>query len=220
MSNNYMPAKDADFTAWADTFIAYLEPNIAHFGLVVGDLVPFADHHPEWDTLLAQHYTAQATAQSYCSAKNEERKAFDTVIRALVKKINASPNTTDADREALGIKTAAPQVPAGASVDKPLGLIDVNARLKHVIRIRNTNGSTVSRSRPVGAIGCEIWRTVGTLPSGAGDGELAAVAYKSPFSLEYAPDDAGKTVYYMLRWVNREGQIGNWSETEAATIAA
>ena len=32
--------------------------------------------------------------------------------------------------------------------------------------------------------------------------------------------DAGKPVYYLLRWVGARGEKGPWSETETATIAA
>jgi hypothetical protein len=36
---------------------------------------------------------------------------------------------------------------------------------------------------------------------------------------EFEGKDAGKTAYYMLRWVTTRGEKGPWSETVAATIA-
>ena len=40
-----------------------------------------------------------------------------------------------------------------------------------------------------------------------------------PYTAEYPGADAGKTAYYMLRWVTTRGDKGPWSETVAATIA-
>jgi hypothetical protein len=41
----------------------------------------------------------------------------------------------------------------------------------------------------------------------------------SPYVAEFEGRDAGKTAYYVLRWVTTRGEKGLWSETVAATIA-
>ena len=41
---------------------------------------------------------------------------------------------------------------------------------------------------------------------------------RTPFVVQYGDEDAGKTAYYIARWVNNEGK-GPWSETVSATIA-
>lgn len=41
---------------------------------------------------------------------------------------------------------------------------------------------------------------------------------RAGFVAEYNGEDGGKIAHYMLRWVNRRGQKGPWSETVSATI--
>ncbi len=222
MSTSYFPSNDSAFSSWADTFIAYLEPNVARFGLAIPDLVPLVDVHPLWDTILGEHFTAQATAKSMTSQKNVTRDTFEEVIRSLVNRINAYPGTTDADREALGIKSAQPVQTTGMDTipDTPIALIDVGGRLKHVLRVQNSTGQGVSRSKPAGALGCEVWRKVGDAPQPGEELQYVGLVTRNPFPIEYTSVDGGKQVHYMLRWVNSKGVYSSWSETESATIAA
>lgn len=40
----------------------------------------------------------------------------------------------------------------------------------------------------------------------------------TPYVMEYDGADANKAAHYMLRWVNRKGESGPWSQTVSATI--
>lgn len=44
------------------------------------------------------------------------------------------------------------------------------------------------------------------------------LATRSPGQVEYGASDAGRTARYILRWLNRCGAKGPWSETASATI--
>ena len=65
---------------------------------------------------------------------------------------------------------------------------------------------------------------IGTPPSditGGGDPKdltFLALDTATPYLAEYASADAGKTAYYMLRWVSTRDEKGPWSETVEATI--
>ncbi len=43
---------------------------------------------------------------------------------------------------------------------------------------------------------------------------------RTPYLASFDGADAGKTAYYMLRWVSTTGEKGPWSETATATIGA
>ncbi len=47
---------------------------------------------------------------------------------------------------------------------------------------------------------------------------LQAVDRSTPYWMEFASDDAGKTAWWALRWVNTAGEHGPWSTTVSATI--
>ena len=42
----------------------------------------------------------------------------------------------------------------------------------------------------------------------------------TPAVTEFAVPEAGKTAYYMLRWLSTHGEAGPWSETLTVTISA
>jgi len=95
--------------------------------------------------------------------------------------------------------------------------VDINARLRHDIRLQNEAGG---KARPFGVIGAEIWHKVGSPPAGPADCTFLATTTRSTHLAEYDDGDGGKSVYYITRWINSRGETGPWSETVAATIAA
>jgi hypothetical protein len=221
--SSFIPYNDAQFSNWAANFVAYVTANFADFGLAITDVDTLQDLKSPWDLSFAAHQEAQLAAKSATADKNTKRAAYESDIRTIAARINAYAGTTLAQREALGIvsssfATATPDL--GASDDTPLALVDIGNRLKHVLTVKNISDGEVKKAKPAGAIGCEVWRKVGAAPTGPADMQLLGVAPKSPYTIEYADEDAGKTAYYALRWINSKGEKGSWSETESATIAA
>ena len=44
------------------------------------------------------------------------------------------------------------------------------------------------------------------------------LASRTPYALEFAEAERGKTVYVALSWQNGRGNIGQWSEIQSAVI--
>lgn len=84
--------------------------------------------------------------------------------------------------------------------------------------ILSHENTPTSRAKPAGAMGCEIWVKIGTAPADPCECQFLALDTASPYVAEYPGSDAGKTAYYMLRWVSTSSEKGPWSETVAATI--
>jgi hypothetical protein len=219
----YLPGNDQEFGAWVDNFIAYAAAHHAAIGLSVDDMGTLEPAHPDWDTSLTAHVAAQAGARAATAGKNDARATLEDVLRALVARIQTYPGTTEADLEALGLKSRslamATPVP-GMAEERPMALIDISARLTHVLRIQTVTATGTKRAKPQGAVGCELWRKVGEAPTGVSDMQLVGLATRSPYVVDYTDADAGKTAHYALRWVNSKGEKSSWSETESATIAA
>jgi hypothetical protein len=55
-------------------------------------------------------------------------------------------------------------------------------------------------------------------PVDPSDYAFIALDTSTPYVLDFAGADAGKTAHYILRWVSTRGQKGPWSETVSATI--
>jgi hypothetical protein len=67
-------------------------------------------------------------------------------------------------------------------------------------------------------MGCEIWNKVGEAPIGPSQVNYLGTYTRTPYMVECDEQDAGKTAYYMLRWINSRVETGPRSQTVSASI--
>jgi hypothetical protein len=211
------------FSDWLQRFLAYASTHEAALGLTETDLDTLVAIKPIWEGKLAAHVSAQTTARGARAMKDETRSDAEAIVRPLVARIQTYSGTTDADRAALGITIrSTAMVPTGETDgDRPVGFIDINQRAKHVLRVENSTEMGASKAKPSWAFGCEVWCKIGEPPASDGsDLQYVGVMTRNPHTVTHGAEDVGKTVHYMLRWVDKKGTPGHWSETQSATIAA
>jgi hypothetical protein len=88
-------------------------------------------------------------------------------------------------------------------------------RLKVFFHDRGTMGN----AKPRGTNGAIIAFAV--LDAPPDDTEVLirnVLATRTPYTLEFTEVERGKTVYLALRWQNKKGQCGPWSEIKNAII--
>ena len=100
MAGDYIPAGDAQFHAWQNNFITYVNAHLADLGLVAGDVVDLNATAATWTTDYPAHTAAQTAARGAREAKDNARDAFQDVIRPLVRRLQASPDVDDSERAA------------------------------------------------------------------------------------------------------------------------
>lgn len=218
-SSDYIPNSDGDFNAWLQNFVSNITANTSALGLTAADIAPVTDTANDWQTKYAANTTAQAAAQSARQAKDDSRSATEGVVRSLVGRLQSSNTVTDAQRQALSISVrSATRTPVGVPTSRPVAQVDISQRLRHTLSFMDELTPT-SRAKPSGIIGCELWNKIGGAPP-VDPSEMTYLATdtRSPYVVEFDGADAGKTVYYMLRWVNSRGERGPWSQTVSATI--
>ena len=218
---DYIPGGDADFNAWQANFVNYANANLANLGLVIVDLTSIFSAQAAWTPSLTAHVAAQANAQSARATKDGNRTVLESLIRALVRRLQASASVSDAEREALGITVPDLGATAAATpTTRPLCQVDASQRLRHTIDF--TDESTPTRkAKPAGVMGAEIWVKIGpTPPVDPSELTFLAVDTRTPYTTDFDGADGGKQAHYMLRWVNTRGETGPWSETATATIGA
>ena len=218
MAKDYIPHGDDEFNAWQANFVTYANANLANLGLTILDLTSIFSAQAAWTPSLTAHVAAQANAQSARATKDANRTALEVLIRALVRRLQASPSVSDAEREALGITV--PDLGAATPTTRPLCQVDASQRLRHTIDFADENTPT-RKAKPAGVMGAEIWVKIGpTPPVDPGELTFLAVDTRSPYTADFDGADGGKQAHYMLRWVNTRGETGPWSETATATIGA
>jgi hypothetical protein len=217
---DYLPGPDADYQAWVTNFVTYANANLAALGLVAADMTPVTTGQTAFNSGFSAHIAAKQAAMAAKQTKDETRSTLTAAIRPLVRRLQASPVVTDAERAALGINVRGGGGPIGPPTTAPLVSIECGNRLQHTLRFVDSATPT-RRAKPEGVLGVEIWNKVGTTPP-ANESELRFVAVDTnqPYVLDFDATDGGKTAYYWLRWVNPTGERGPWSEQAAATIAA
>ncbi len=219
---NYLPTKDAEFDEWVDNFLTYATPRMETMGFTDEDIADIVAATPLWKDALNKQIMWKAQAQGATVTKDTQRTDLEQQIRALVNRFQSGPLVTDTDRTGMRITVrGSAYVPAEMPPTlRPTGRANGGQPLKHIVSFENEGDAGVSKAKPAGIRGCEIWVKVGEAPSGPSDMTYAKTAGRTPAVVEHAEGDAGKMAYYRLRWVNQKGEAGSWSDVFQATIAA
>jgi hypothetical protein len=171
-----------------------------------------------FDGELDDYDEAQAAEDAALQAKNARRKKILDIARQHMRLMRATPNITDeklaeANLDAYDKTKTASAAPTTA----PVGWIDFG-KLKHTIYFRDS-ATPDSEAKPKGMKGAEIWRFIGSAaPASEDEYDFVTLDSGSPYVAFYTMADAGKKVFYVLRWVSNGDEKGEWSETIEATI--
>jgi hypothetical protein len=216
---DYIPSGDADFNTWQSNFINNLNTNKADFGLTNADITPLTATQSEWSSAYDAHTAAKAAADGAMQAKREARDVYESALRSMAKRVQSHSGTTDQHRAELGLKVQqGTRTSAGVPETRPVVQVDTSQRLRHTISFSDENTPN-SRAKPAGAMGCEIWSKIGDpAPTDPSQLYFLGLDTSTPYMVQFGGEDAGKTAYYMLRWVNTKGEQGPWSQTASATI--
>lgn len=217
--SDYLPRTDADFSDWLHNFNTYANANLAALGLVAGDLTPIQTASTNFDASMSANDAMQSQAQGTSMTKDGNRRTTEDLVRSLVARIQSHPSVTDAQRTSLGITVrSTSRTPVGAPTSKPIATVDTSQRLQHTISFVDESSPT-SRAKPDGVQGCEIWTKIdGPPPTDPSQLTYLATDTRTPYTAEFDGSQAGKTAYYMLRWVSTRSEAGPWSQTVSATI--
>src|SRR5690606_4546779 len=127
---------------------------------------------------------------------------------------------SNSDRERMGLTVkSGGRTPFPRPTTYPVGIIDFSARMQHTIHYTD-EASPRSRAKPAGVHGCEIWMKVGgSAPVEASELTYLTTDTHTPYIATFDGADAGKTVYYWLRWVNTRSEHGPWGSAISAMVA-
>lgn len=217
--SDYIPSSDADFDAWTRNFVDTAIADATALGLSPAQVTSLQGGQADWGVKYPASNTAQAAMNSAVQAKNDSRSGYEDLIRSLANIMQTSPQVTDAQRQSLGLNIrSTTRTAAGAPTSRPVATVDTSQRLRHTINFVDDSTPT-SRAKPEGVQGCEIWMKVGdSAPAGPNDVHYLALDTRTPYTVEFEAADAGKTAYYMLRWISTRGDTGPWSATVSGTI--
>ncbi len=188
------------------------------FALTVTETADFKNDLSDFEAALDIYDAAQAAEDTARQTKNNLRKAIVQTARQQINMARANLTADDPKLTTLGLDvydTKPTDSPAPSSV--PIAHVDYG-KLKHTIFFRDSTMPD-SEAKPDGVQGCEIWRFIGaSAPVSEKDYDFVTLDTGSPYVAFYDGADAGKNVFYILRWVSKGGEKGGWGASINATV--
>lgn len=219
MGKDYIPDSDAELASFLDNFTTRLQADKGKFSIVDAQASEMVTANSDFQSARAAVAEAQDNLNAKMEALKQAKQNAISKTREITRQLQANPSMTDEDRAAYRI-TVRDRQPTRVPVPQsfPVVVIDNSKRLQQTLRYFDVNTPS-SQARPQGIASAEIRRYIGaTPPSGPEQFERLDESRRSPYVVQYTGADAGKTAYYMMRWVNSRGERGPWSETVSATI--
>lgn len=220
MGKDFIPQSVQDFNEWQEAMISRIEQNRTLWGLTDENLAPLREQYERWRVFYPAYADKDSRSALIVKEKNERLKHYKMALRAFFAEFIAhNSRLTDLDRDILGLspRDTTPTAPSKPTT-QPVCTVDFSIRLQHSIAFVDSATPTV-RAKPQGVFGCEIWAKVGgEEPASIGELTYIATDTKTPYVMTFDLEDAGKTVYYWLRWITRSGEKGPWSKPVSAMV--
>ena len=159
---DFIPRPDATFDVWMQNFLNQVEQIGPQVGLPQSEITAVKDAASQW----VQDYNAQVAAKNAAQAatvtKDNTRDDTESVVRRVVKQLQANPQLTDGQRELLGITvpdtTPTPQSPDYVlSVPSPLLSLDFSQRQQITNHFGPNPENESENAKPEGIAGAKIW---------------------------------------------------------------
>lgn len=216
---DYIPRPDNDFLAWERNFITYALGNLVALGLVAGDLTPISAAQGTFEDALAANDAAQAAAQAARQLKVDQRAAFETLLRALVKRLQASSAVDDSERQALGITVRdAEPTPIAAPTTRPVLTLGLSQLYQITVGFAD-EGTPTKKAKPAGVQGILLQSATGaTPPASDAAWTFLALDTATPYLMAFDSAQAGTTVWFRGCWINSKSEQGPWSMAVSAKV--
>lgn len=219
MGKDFIPGPEADFIKFLGIFVAAVTSNKDAFGLTDEDVKTLTTAKTTWDTDVQADIDAEAAADKAKKQKSKSRGDIEDLVRGIVKKVNGHPQADNALRAKAGLPAhEETRAPRNAPATRPLVRLESTGRWMLTIHFMDELTPT-KLAKPEGVQGAQIWFFVGdTAPADPVDFRFLFLDTRTPYVHTHAAVDAGKTVFYALRWANAKGEVGPWSDVVSAKI--
>lgn len=219
----FIPGSDEAFDDWFAIYQAYVAANFAALGLTPAEALDVQTLKINWSLGYSNVLTIKNTYQAAVEAKDERRALAEEGIRKYTKKIQARPETTDAQREFLGI-TVPDRIPTPLDPEKillhppPLHQV-VPHRGQVVIHFGPDPANENSNALPDICRAVRIFRAAGGVPMDVSGWIFVAEISHSPY-VDVFGNSQPITVSYRFQYVDRLGRPGPFSDPVTVAVSA
>jgi hypothetical protein len=207
MSKPFYEMTDTELAYSAGTFVGALEASPATYHVTADQVTAVETASNAFDDALAA-WTDNATRTPVAMAnKTAARETLLGLLAYLVNTINSNPATTDAQRDALGIRARKTPTPTPAPTTSPI--IDVIATAGRIVTIGLHATEAGKRGKPSGVKGASVFTHVGaTAPTDPAAWKFEGLITRTKFEISFEGSTAANTVWITANWYNEKGQTG------------
>lgn len=216
---DYVVQDEAGFIAQVEAMLAKTKPTPTAYGLSAAQATTMDDMLTVAKASIAAEDTKINETRAATAQKNVDVNKLRAEFRNQAGTIKANSTEAQIAEVGLNVPDTTPTA-VGVPTTRPIGTVNTSQRLEHRIAfIDETSTTSGSRAKPEGVRGCQIWVKIdGAPPTSIKDCQFIAEDSATPYLSVFEGADAGKTAYYILRWVNTKGEPGPISETIEATV--
>ena len=213
----YLPERDSELIPWTVNFVSVLSTN-AEIWEIPREEVDALRHEAELFESLYEISASPERTSVIVSQKNTTRVRLVSLIRRMVNFRLKNPIITNAQLISLGLY-AKDKVRTPIPIPSKQPYVIITALNTRLIEVIFQDQNTRSREKPYGYTGAVIaYAMLDTPPRNQEELIHTVLATKTPYTFTFKENDRGKIVYFALRWQNRKGQLGPWTEIMSTIV--
>lgn len=219
MIEDVFPAAAEPFHIAQGKFIDAVSADPAAYGMTPAEVAALKTEQAVYETARQKHIDKDTEARAATKEYDTAHAGYLAALRPTATSIHAHTGITEAQLTAATLKPHdRTRHHLGAPSTRPLGRIVEKGALRQEIHWADES-TPHKRAKPHGYHHCELWLKIdGPAPVDETTCHQAASDSASPYLYEFEPADAGKTAYWLLRWVSPKGEKGPWGAVVSGKI--
>ena len=222
-THDYIPGSEAERIAWLIHFMMWMDTHGVSHGFSPAEITALDTEVTGADTAYTHSIDLQAAARAGIVAKQDAIADALHLAREDVKRLQASPTMTDADRADAGI-TVPDTIPtptdpeAVRELEMPGVLLDWSKPLQVIIHWGLNPHDEHRNARPAETIGCQIQYHRGGIPEHEADWIDLDSDTESPY-IHIIHEDTPTTYAYRACWIGKKINRGPYGDPAVCTVS-
>ena len=219
-SDDYIPAEDAEFRTWLESFANGIasKPHVYMLSQAQADSI--TEVAEDFFQKYATASNVETRTKASIIAKSNSRHVAESLCRMYAMQIKENVGISDEDKVNIGVRPINPsrepiECPQSWPVINVLGNTPGTQTLKYIDSV------TEEKAKPFGATELQLFVAITANP----DAPLSEARFygkftRNPIAVSFDEGDDGKCATYYARWVSARGEHGPWSLPATMRIAA
>jgi hypothetical protein len=166
----------------------------------------------EYETAYALWQNIHTRTPDVIKRKRAARKAYEKLLRLLIKILKASPNITDEEREEMQLSIDKGGYHAATPVTDTPPAVEYDTSIPGRLTTTLSEKDSTSKGMPHGAGSAEVRSAVlDHEPADSEELTSSVTIYQVVYVQDFNVSMEGKVLYSMYRWVSPTGEKGPWS---------